>query len=280
MLNNKCTLLGCWLLFYIADDAISQTQKNPPIFDARYQAYRRWGIHFNNGWYAPAYAKKQYGVYDIDTKPMRGITLGFTYTFRSERQLSYYAGLDMEFLPYNYFYFNVPYRELPDNAPNYVFGSEYSKSVNDLNVLSIPFGVSWKVPLNKAYGSIMNAVLSLGMRIHFLQDGDFSFSYINGIGNPLFLYWNGKTRTINNLTPTFNVSAGVDWFTSFAIINVNLNFQKGIVPFFQGEYGFTNLMQSPDTKGVYKVRADYLGLDVGLTFKKSKKKMRAQGLIN
>lgn len=238
-------------------------------YDKRYLDYSRFTFHFNNVMYAPAYAKKTEGIYDIDTKPMRGMNFGVHYSFRRERQLSYYTGLDMDFIPFLYYYYELPTSEYPTGFQSY--GRRYEKWINEHNVLTVPFGAVWKSPINAGKYSTFNYRLSADIRFHIIQPGEMSYSIQPGGISIFYLY--GKTRTINILSPTINLSAGIDWLTRFAIINVNINLQKGIVPYLRGEYFFHNLRVSPDTKGIYKVRADYLGIDIGITPKKFRRKI-------
>lgn len=230
-----------------------------------YLDYKRWGIHYNNVMYAPAYARKTEGVYDIDTKPMRGKNFGFSYTFRRNKQLSYYTGLDMDFIPFYYFYAPSFHNDAPD--PTVPVGIDYYKHINDHNVITMPLGIAWKSPFNKKKSTSFYYHAKADIRFHFIQSGQMSIRRTVDRVSLMYLY--GRSKPINILSPTINLALGIDWLTKFAIIHANLNFQKGIVPYLQGEYFFHNLGNNvPDTRGIYKVRADYIGMDIGITPKK------------
>lgn len=265
---NISAAIGLCLYFCgISCDATAQSNwlRTDGVYE-NYLDYKRWGIHYNNVMYAPAYARKTEGVYDIDPKPMRGKNFGFSYTFRRDKQLSYYTGLDMDYIPFYYYYFDVPIEELPDGAID--LGRDYMWWINAHNVLTVPLGIAWKSPFNKKKSTSFYYHAKADIRFHFIQSG--GVTHRNGLGQngvDIFALY-ANTKPINILSPTINLALGIDWLTKFAIIHANLNFQKGIVPYLQGEYGFINLKHSPNTRGIYKVRADYIGIDIGITPKK------------
>jgi hypothetical protein len=76
------------------------------------------------------------------------------------------------------------------------------------------------------------------------------------------------SRTI--FYPCANLSAGINYMTKYSIVRLSLKLQKSIVPFFEGEYRFMNLAQSPDTYGTYKVQGDYFGVGITVTPRKIK----------
>lgn len=234
------------------------------VYDQRYLDYSKWTFHYNNVLYRPAYAKKLEGVYDIDNKAMRGMNFGVRYTFNRAKQFSYYIGASIDFIPFYYYYYDVPAVEFPEGTP--IIGRDFSKWVNDHSVFTIPIGVSWKVPITQKKYTKFNIVFTGDVRIHSIQPGGVSSTVTRGETTFLAIYADAKG--INIISPTLNFSAGINWLSKYAIININLNIQKGTVPYLQGEYYFFNLKESPDTRGIYKVRADYAGLEVAITPKK------------
>lgn len=244
------------------------------VYDHRYLEYSKWSFHLNNVMYAPAYAKKLEGVYDIDTKPMRGYNFGVRYTFNRDRQLSYYTGADIDMIPFYFYYYQLDNKDLPDDTP--MSGSDYYKWINDHSVLTIPFGLQWKEPISERKPYDAHFIFSGDLRFHIIQPGgvENSMTKMNPISGSSVTFFTSYaySRDINILSPTINLSAGIDWMTRWAILNINLNIQKGIVPYLRGEYKFHNLRVSPDTRGIYRVRADYVGIDLALTPRRWKRR--------
>ena len=245
--------------------------KAQDAFD-KYLDYKRWSIHLNNVMYAPAYAQKLEGVYDIDPKPMRGTNFGIRFNFRREKQLSYYTALDIDFIPFYYFYYEVPPKEFPEHIP--VIGRDYRKNINSHSVLTVPIGINWQKSISERKNNNLFFSISGDIRFHFIQPGIMSLSVFRGIGTNAvnYFYIYAESKPINILSPTINLAGGLEWFTKFAKIEVNLNFQKGTVPYLSGGYYYYNLLESPNTTGAYRVRADYIGIDIGIAPKKWRKK--------
>ncbi len=263
MYSIASLLLCCTFILFNTPKSVAQKHYNDRMLE-----YWRWGIHMNQVLYAPAVAHKTEGVYDIDTKPMRGYNIGIYYSFKRDETISYYTGFDIDFLPYYLYYYEVPKVEFPNGTP--VIGYDYYKKINDHPTVTLPIGFVFRKEFSKKKFNFFNYYIKGDLRLHILQPGNFEFTTIRG-GVPYF-YLTGATRDINIISPTINVAIGIEWMTRIAMFNIDINAQKGTVPYFKGTYSFFNLRQSPDTKGIYKVRADYIGVNIGITPKKWSKK--------
>ncbi len=76
--------------------------------------------------------------------------------------------------------------------------------------------------------------------------------------------------------PSLFIGGGIDYYTSWSKLHVSLNIQKSVMPYMRGYFAFYNLDVSGDSYGIYKLNGDYIGLDVGITLKKFKKKKITQ----
>jgi hypothetical protein len=221
--------------------------------------YKRWGLHVDKVWYLPAGADKKYGVYDIENYIMPGINVGFEYYIEQGEIWSFFTGIDMEWLPFYNFDYDplLPKTELPTNMqvgrPDIIPEGYYAaKWVNAHNVLAIPIGVSAKKMLSPKFFTTISA----SANIKLMQSGGWAFSrpVVNKQGQEMDFFTieaSGASRTI--FYPCVNLSAGINYMNKYSIVRLSLKVQKSIVPFFEGEYRFMNLAQSPDTYGTYKV---------------------------
>jgi hypothetical protein len=239
--------------------------------------YKRWGLHINKVWYLTAKADKKYGVYDIDTKIMPGINFGFEYFIKQGGTWSYFTGIDMDFLPFYSYEYNksIPNADMPifmqDQFPDgYDKSSSSVKDINSHNVLAIPIGVM----VNKVISHKFSTCLSASVNTKIMFSGNWSFA--EGFGD---LQSNksvnlssikAQTNPHTFLYPCANLSAGINYMTKYSLIRLSLKLQKSFIPFFEGEYRFMNLAQSPDTYGTYKVQGDYFGLGITITPRKIK----------
>lgn len=133
------------------------------------------------------------------------------------------------------------------------------------NIISIPIGLRH----TRVVDYRCNIHTKIGINLDVLNYGGYGFSvrYEDGTSKRFF-YIDMFSQQKNVFYPGIFVGYGIDWYTKWAILHVTLNAQKSIFPYMNGVYEFMNLAQSPNSFGTYKLRGDYLGIDLGITLKK------------
>lgn len=235
--------------------------------------YKRWRIHLNNMVYRPAVVDLQGGDYTIRTKVMRGYRVGFEYYFRNADLLQFFTGLNMHFIPLDNYEYQIPGKELGLDKEVY-YNNTFRQMRTKRNVLAVPLGIVYHVELRNKISLHYKG----GINLDFIQDGQFSMGYeITNDYNFTKRYFDIEMRSQNNsiVYPSVFLGSGIDFYTSWAKLHFTLNVQKAIIPYMKGGFRFYNLDVSEDAYGTYKLWGDHIGLDVGITLKKFKKKDRS-----
>jgi len=268
ILNNPIRQLCCIGLLFLLPVPVRAQEFQEYLDD-----YKPWELFVDQVWYLPAKATKVKGVYDINTKPMKGTNVGFKYYFRHTYSWSYFVGIGLDFLPFANFTYSLPaddipvvaQRDHPDGFPNAKLGV-----MNEHSVLSLPIGVSFKKYINPYFFSDISA--SINTKLMQYGSWNYSFGFFDpqtGAQTPIQtvdVY--SSPNTI--LYPCANLSAGISFISKVAVLRLDIKIQKSIIPFFDGSYGFYNLAKSDDTYGTYKIQGDYYGFTLTFNPKKIK----------
>lgn len=260
LIKSSFGIIG--LLIFLFIGVISRAQN----FDV-YDEYKKLSFHTSQILYAPAKTRVIQGPYAITTHPMRGFQIGLRHTFKPYKKLTWYTGLDFDWTPLFYFTRYVKQEEYP--LHNLYNEKDYVKALNERCVLAVPFGLIYKKKVRN--NDKMEWVGKAELKVHLFQPGDFSASISTQELDDFFTL-EATNDVLSILVPTINLHGGVNYRTKVGIISLMLNIQKGIVPYYKGEYSYNHMAISNRSYGTYTMRADYIGLELGFTPKSSKKK--------
>lgn len=252
------------LFILLSHQTFSQNQYNDDI------EYKRWSFHMNNMMYRPGEANLIRGKYDIHTQVMRGYKVGFEYNFKSKHKWKLYTGLDMHFFPFVRYHFTISGLDL-NTLNNEEKFDTYLNGFQRHNVISIPIGLIYR----QVQSYRLSTHFKVGVNMDFLSYGQYQYGGImEDKDDHVFRFHdiNLLSTKDNVFYPGIFVAYGFDLYTKWSILHLSINAQKSILSYMNGTYEIMNLKQSPSTLGTYKLRGDYIGLDLGITLKKFKKR--------
>lgn len=229
--------------------------------------YKRWRIHTTQMVYRSAGTQHISGKYTINTKPMRSYKVGMEYYFNLGKSYHFFSGLNLTFLPLNNFEYQFPGSEIGSEESIY-FNKDDRHTRSFHSILSMPLGILYEQELKGNWKWFAKG----GVNVDFLGFGEVSRLYTivrNGMEKEyLLLYYTSQAKNV--FYPGLFLGGGIDYYTSFAKIHLSVTMQKSLIPYMQGYYEFSNMNHSSNSYGNYILRADYIGLDLGITLKKFK----------
>lgn len=203
-------------------------------------------------------------VYSLKSNSSIGYSIGFDYVFNPTKEYTFRTGLYLNSIPFFNFDFYIPKEVNPANFPE---DFQAKIKTGSAKVFSIPVFYELKKQLDKnlffsAIGGFNFAIMFDGQisTAIVLTDSEFENSYevfaSYALSNKFPIY------------PNLVLRPGLYFTGKKMIIHTSVIYQKAILPHFEGEFQFGNLVNAEPVRDDLKLTGDYLGIGITVFFKK------------
>jgi hypothetical protein len=199
-------------------------------------------------------------------KPNNSISysFGFDYVFNPTKEYTFRTGLFITSIPLFNFEVSIPQENNPANFNNDF--QENIKSGSNL-VFSIPVFYELKKQLDKKV--FFSAIAGLNFAILF--DGEISTSIVltdTDNDNSFEVFGSYALSNDFPIYPNLVLRPGLYFTGKNIIFHASFIYHKAIVPYFEGEYQFGNLVDAEPIRDNLKITGDYIGLGLTVYLKK------------
>lgn len=259
------SLLQALLLVLAFSSKLTKAQEKP--FED-FKEYTNYGISFSPMLYNKSETTSfSYGNRDIYHKPTFSGKIGAVYVFNPQNPLSFRTGLFLEKLPLYNHEFELYSEDFPEGEE--IGAGIYGEKKKGQLRLNVPILAEYKYRLSPRFIFNINA----GAEFMFLRKGGFenisAWEYTDEMVSEKFgIYGN----TQGGIYPSLRLSPGIYYKSKYLLIQTNLVYKKSLKNYYEGEFQYNNLENASPSRGDYKLSGDYIGLEVSLFFKKSRKK--------
>lgn len=260
---KKVSLVGLAFFFFLCSYA---QQKTFPVF----KDYRSWGVYLSPKVYRKGSVNPYYGNYSIEQNSSTRFGFGISKLFRSEREISFKAGVHFEIVPAYNFNTDIEaydiYEQFNGSKESYSF-SRY--------LFHFPFLVQLKKQMSER--SFFN--VEFGPQIVLMQPGEVDVSYTfwnedQSEARQVFALYSENPQDSSWIYPNLLLGMGFYFTFNDFLLQTNIEYQKTLVNYWEGEYVFDNMLVSGRSMGSHKLSGDYLGLSVTVHLKNKKKKYK------
>lgn len=263
-MNKLITILMCIMLSNVfVENTFSQTQRT---YD-RLSNFSNWSFVAGPVLFKKAEIRPQYSNFTFKNKPIQGFNAGILYSFNSDKLWSFQTGLLVAKEPIYLFTYKIKTYESYESYPENLLDSYNSYS-------TLSFSSPLLLSLNLQTSKNTFASLLVGSKIMY-----FPYAQTEYINTAIIDEQSSEHKEIfvlrlksqkNAFQGSFVLGTGFSYALKKILLKTNIfyvfNFQNTII----GEYQFTNLSTSADTKGDYKLSGNYLGLLLSISFNKFK----------
>lgn len=266
MVDNKIlkrVALGV-ILFY---SFLAQAQKNHNYYE-EFEGFKKIGfyasIDYNRKTTFDAFQRS----YSLSANNSLSYTLGFDYVYKPTSEFSFRTGLYLRKVPFFNFDINIPAAVNPAN---------FADDLNDTFKTSgnLVFSVPIFYELKKQFGKNIFFSAIGGLDITILSKGTISTSvFVTDVNNDNSFEIFSAIAETNSfpLYPNLVLRPGFYFTGKKTIIHVSFIYQKALVPFFEGEFQFGNLIDAEPVRDDLRLSGDYFGIGLTVFLKKKKKK--------
>ena len=224
--------------------------------------YRKFSLVVGTSLYHSADSRITSGTMTLENLPNWGLSGGFEYDFRPERQLSFVLGMTFAKEPSSRFRLDIKKEEIPGVT------SDYTSTIREAfsPSFSVPFYITYKFPLTK------NQFLEFqtGGKVKWLPPG--GSVYIVSIGenitDPIEVFNLEMESADKFYYGSYLFGAGITTIFGGCLIKTNLLYTLNFQDTYGGEYKFKNLSVSGSSTGTYALSGNNLSLMVSIAFRK------------
>ncbi|MFV0211022.1 hypothetical protein OBK22_04280 [Empedobacter falsenii] len=235
--------------------------------------YKKLGLQFTPTVYSKAISKPTIGNRTIEGLNTFSYKFGLVYTINPKDKISARIGLSTESIPSYKIIHEIKKGDVPKEF-EWLEGEEQTKSWKNFSYLNIPITAEYKIRLNDKF------ILSfgLGTELMFYKSTfiEYVYSYTDETKNERTEIFGLRLNNDKNtsFTPTLRLSPSIYWKNKITLIQLGLIYKNDFRNYLEGEYIYDNLENNPTSRGKVKIPGDYIGLELNVFLKKSKKRLK------